>query len=64
MKYKELSYDECHWESESDISIFQSEIQRFKDINSGSRRDKYVGNERNQKEFKPFDHTPEFLTGN
>ncbi|CAN8326863.1 unnamed protein product [Cochlearia groenlandica] len=63
VKFKELSYDECCWESESDISTFQNEIQRFKDINSGSRRDKYVENEINRKEFKQLDHTPDFLKG-
>ena len=63
MKFKELSYDECYWESESDISTFQNEIQRFKDINSGYRRDKYVGHERSHEDLKQFDHTPEFITG-
>ncbi|KAL0833750.1 hypothetical protein Bca101_085639 [Brassica carinata] len=63
VKFKELSYDECYWESESDISTFQNEIQRFKDINSGHRRDKYVDHERNYEDFKQFDHTPEFITG-
>ncbi|EFH45565.1 hypothetical protein ARALYDRAFT_328538 [Arabidopsis lyrata subsp. lyrata] len=63
VKYKELSYEESYWESESLISKFQNEVQRFKDINSRSRRDKYVGYKRNQKEFKQFEHTPEFLTG-
>jgi len=63
VKYKELSYRNSYWESESDISDFQNEIQRFKDINSSSRRDKYVENERNREEFKQFDLTPEFLTG-
>ncbi|XP_013591527.1 PREDICTED: CHD3-type chromatin-remodeling factor PICKLE [Brassica oleracea var. oleracea] len=63
VKFKELSYDECYWESESDISTFQNEIQRFKDINSGHRRDKYVDHERNHEDFKQFDHTPEFITG-
>lgn len=63
MKFKELYYDQSYWEAESDISMFQNEIQRFKDINSRSRRAKYVKNERKKKEFKHFDHTPEFLTG-
>nr|VDD48306.1 unnamed protein product [Brassica oleracea] len=63
VKFKELSYDECYWESESDISTFQNEIQRFKDINSGCRTDKYVGHERSHEDLKQFDHTPEFITG-
>ncbi|KAH0901058.1 hypothetical protein HID58_040561 [Brassica napus] len=63
VKFKELSYDECYWESESDISTFLNEIQRFKDINSGCRTDKYVGHERSHEDLKQFDHTPEFITG-
>ncbi|XP_019089022.1 PREDICTED: CHD3-type chromatin-remodeling factor CHR7 [Camelina sativa] len=63
VKFKELNYDETYWEAESDISAFQNEIQRFEDINSGTRRDKYIENERDQTEFKEFDHTPEFLKG-
>lgn len=64
MKYKELSYDECYWESESDISTFQNEIQRFKDINSRTRRgNKDVDHRRNPKDFQQFDHSPEFLKG-
>lgn len=63
MKYKELSYDECYWESESDISTFQNEIQRFKDVNSRTRRGKDVDHKRNPRDFQHFDHTPEFLKG-
>ncbi|CAN8315046.1 unnamed protein product [Cochlearia groenlandica] len=63
VKYKELSYDECYWESESDISTFQNEIQRFKDINSRTRRGKDVDHRRNPRDFQQFDHTPEFLKG-
>ncbi|CAH8390357.1 unnamed protein product [Eruca vesicaria subsp. sativa] len=64
VKYKELSYDECYWESESDISTFQNEIQRFKDINSRTRRgNKDVDHRRNPKDFQQFDHSPEFLKG-
>lgn len=63
MKYKELSYDECYWESASDISTFQNEIQRFKDVNSRTRRGKDVDHKRNPRDFQQFDHTPEFLKG-
>jgi chromodomain-helicase-DNA-binding protein 4 len=63
VKYKELSYDECYWESESDISTFQNEIQRFKDVNSRTRRSKDVDHKRNPRDFQQFDHTPEFLKG-
>ncbi|XP_010525929.1 PREDICTED: CHD3-type chromatin-remodeling factor PICKLE-like [Tarenaya hassleriana] len=63
VKYKELSYEECYWESESDISTFQNEIQRFKDINSRSRRAKEARQKCNPKEFQQFDHSPEFIRG-
>ncbi|CAH2061075.1 unnamed protein product [Thlaspi arvense] len=63
VKYKELPYDECYWESEADISTFQNEIQRFKDINSRTRRGKDVDHRRNPKDFQQFDHSPEFLKG-
>ncbi|KAK4277229.1 hypothetical protein QN277_015253 [Acacia crassicarpa] len=38
VKWKELLYDECYWESESDISAFQPEIERFTKFQSRSRR--------------------------
>ncbi|WZZ76570.1 hypothetical protein YC2023_087940 [Brassica napus] len=38
VKFKGLSYAECYWESESDISTFQNELRRFIDINFGNRR--------------------------
>ncbi|KAL0739308.1 hypothetical protein Bca4012_015518 [Brassica carinata] len=64
VKFKGLSYGECYWESESDISTFQNEIQRFIDVNSGHRRGIYVDHERNHEGFKPInDLTPEFITG-
>ncbi|XP_023635622.1 CHD3-type chromatin-remodeling factor CHR7 isoform X1 [Capsella rubella] len=63
VKFKELSYDKTYWESESDISAFQNQIQRFKDINSATRRENIIENVGNQVEFKHFDHTPEFLNG-
>ncbi|CAA7032933.1 unnamed protein product [Microthlaspi erraticum] len=63
VKYKELSYDECYWESEADISTFQNEIQRFKDINSRTRRSKDVDHRRNPRDFQQCDHSPEFLKG-
>ncbi|CAA7041549.1 unnamed protein product [Microthlaspi erraticum] len=63
VKYKELPYDECYWESESDISTFQNQIRRFKEINSGLRREKYRRNERSREDFQYFAHDPGFLTG-
>ncbi|XP_052209681.1 CHD3-type chromatin-remodeling factor PICKLE-like [Diospyros lotus] len=73
VKWKELSYDECYWESESDISSFQQEIERFNKIQSRRRKlssSKQKSNSRDaidskkkQKEFQHYDHTPDFLTG-
>uniref|UniRef100_A0A2P2L869 Chromodomain helicase DNA binding protein n=1 Tax=Rhizophora mucronata TaxID=61149 RepID=A0A2P2L869_RHIMU len=71
VKYKELPYDECYWEFESDISAFQPEIERFNKIRSKSRKvsKQYSSlgdvNEfkKKSKEFQQFEHTPEFLSG-
>ena len=38
VKWKELPYDECYWEFESDISLFQQEIERFNKIQSRRRK--------------------------
>ncbi|XP_019447576.1 PREDICTED: CHD3-type chromatin-remodeling factor PICKLE-like isoform X1 [Lupinus angustifolius] len=72
VKWKELAYDECHWELESDISAFQLEIDRFKRFQSRSRKksstkQKSSDNDdaefKQQKEFQQFEHSPEFLSG-
>ncbi|KAJ4827142.1 hypothetical protein Tsubulata_024448 [Turnera subulata] len=71
VKYKELPYDECYWELESDISAFRPEIERFKRIQSRSRKqtkDKSSGRDVNDaktklKEFQQFEQSPEFLSG-
>lgn len=55
VKYKELLYEKCYGNFESDISIFHHEIERFKDINSDTLEDKYVEHKRNHKNFKMFD---------
>ncbi|XP_022981141.1 CHD3-type chromatin-remodeling factor PICKLE [Cucurbita maxima] len=71
VKYKELSYDECYWEFESDISAFQPEIDKFHKIQSRSRKS-YNKNKsihgdvevkKKQKEFQQYDCSPEFLSG-
>ncbi|TYG38483.1 hypothetical protein ES288_D13G227000v1 [Gossypium darwinii] len=72
VKYKELPYDECYWEFESDISAFEPEIERFNKIQSRSRKssaskqksslqDAVVS--KKSKEFQPYEHSPEFLSG-
>ncbi|THG13033.1 hypothetical protein TEA_005145 [Camellia sinensis var. sinensis] len=73
VKWKELPYDECYWEFESDINSFQQEISRFNKIHSKHRKlssSKQKSNNRDatepknkQKEFQQYEHSPEFLSG-
>ncbi|XP_017430906.1 CHD3-type chromatin-remodeling factor PICKLE isoform X2 [Vigna angularis] len=64
VKWKELPYDECHWELESDISAFQAEIERFNNFQSRTRRVLDASASENlQKEFLPYESSPEFLSG-
>lgn len=72
VKWKELTYDECHWEVGSDISAFQPQIERFNKIQSRT----YKSSDKNktfnrdvkeskikQKEFQQCEHSPGFLSG-
>ncbi|XP_073223963.1 CHD3-type chromatin-remodeling factor PICKLE isoform X2 [Cicer arietinum] len=73
VKWRELPYDECHWELETDISSFQAEIERFNIFQSRSR--KYSSSKQKssvkddavlkqqQREFQQYEHSPEFLSG-
>lgn len=71
VKWKELPYDECSWEFQSDISSFQSEIDKFNRIRSryGKETLKKPKSSRDaalrakQKEFQQYEKSPEFLTG-
>ncbi|OWM86763.1 hypothetical protein CDL15_Pgr015799 [Punica granatum] len=73
VKWKELSYDECYWEYESDISAFQPEIERFHAIQSRSHRQPVAKQKsslkdstdykKKQKEFYHYEQSPEFLPG-
>lgn len=73
VKWKELSYDECYWEFESDVSSFQPEIEKFKRIrsrylklaSSKKKRSSRDAEELNtkQKEFQQYEKSPEFLSG-
>ncbi|KAJ6853702.1 CHD3-type chromatin-remodeling factor PICKLE [Iris pallida] len=73
VKWKELGYDECTWEVDSDISAFQPQIDRFYKIRSRGRNKSFgktkVSNrepkdlKHKQKEFRHYEHTPEFLSG-
>ncbi|KAL3497299.1 hypothetical protein ACH5RR_040031, partial [Cinchona calisaya] len=72
VKWKELPYDECYWESESDIASFQQEIERFNRIKSKRRgslanqkstsRD-VAESKKKYKEFQQYESCPEFLSG-
>uniref|UniRef100_A0A6N2KIW4 CHD3-type chromatin-remodeling factor PICKLE n=1 Tax=Salix viminalis TaxID=40686 RepID=A0A6N2KIW4_SALVM len=71
VKYKELPYDECYWEYESDVSAFQPEIERFNRIQSRSHksskqkssRQDVTDSKKKSKEFQQCEHSPEFLSG-
>lgn len=61
MKWKELTYEECTWENESDISAFQPQIERFNEIQS--RRKKSAERGKGLREPRHFKETPKFLSG-
>ncbi|CAI9772930.1 unnamed protein product [Fraxinus pennsylvanica] len=73
VKWKELAYDECYWELESDIASFEKEIDKFKKIQS--RSDKIANakqksslndateSKKKLKEFQQYDRSPDFLSG-
>ncbi|KAL9338729.1 hypothetical protein Peur_067744 [Populus x canadensis] len=71
VKYKELPYDECYWEFESDVSTFQPEIERFNRIQSRSHKPSKqksslqdaIDSKKKSKEFQQYEHSPEFLSG-
>jgi chromodomain-helicase-DNA-binding protein 4 len=73
VKWKELPYDECYWEYESDISAFQPEIERFNKFRSRSSKLAYIKQKsrvnddselkKQQKEFQQYEHSPKFLSG-
>ena len=62
MKWKELTYEECTWEHESDISVFQPQIERYNEILS--RRKKSNDKSKSaSRDMRIADGTPKFLTG-
>ncbi|CAI9759692.1 unnamed protein product [Fraxinus pennsylvanica] len=73
VKWKELPYEECYWELESDIASFEREIERFNKIRS--RADKIsmakqknclhddTESKKKLKEFQHYDRSPDFLSG-
>ncbi|KAL8263450.1 hypothetical protein R6Q59_024799 [Mikania micrantha] len=66
-----LSYDECYWESESDISSFQQQIENFNRLQSRYRKLRKqksnirdaIDSKNKLKEFQQFEKSPEFLPG-
>uniref|UniRef100_A0A1D1YBA8 CHD3-type chromatin-remodeling factor PICKLE n=1 Tax=Anthurium amnicola TaxID=1678845 RepID=A0A1D1YBA8_9ARAE len=71
VKWKELPYDECSWEMESDISAFQPQIDKYSMIQSRASKTstKHKIFSRNPKdlkqkqEFQQYEHSPKFLSG-
>nr|XP_016476517.1 PREDICTED: CHD3-type chromatin-remodeling factor PICKLE [Nicotiana tabacum] len=71
VKWKELPYDECYWEFESDISSFQHEIERFHRVQSRYKKSSKQKGElkettesnKKAKEFQQYESSPEFLSG-
>lgn len=73
VKWKELPYDECYWEYESDISAFQPEIEKFhrlrsrsSKLSSGKQKSNFEDDAeltKQQKEFQQYENSPEFLSG-
>ncbi|PIA60914.1 hypothetical protein AQUCO_00300438v1 [Aquilegia coerulea] len=73
VKWKDLAYDDCYWEVESDISAFQPEIEKFDKImarvqkSSSTKHKSYIRDAREvkkkSKDFQHFDHSPDFLSG-
>ncbi|KAL8154275.1 hypothetical protein V2J09_012035 [Rumex salicifolius] len=71
VKWKDLPYDECYWEFESDIAAFQQQIERFKQIHFGHSRqslnamtidDDFTEFLKKHKEFKHYEQSPDFLS--
>ncbi|XP_051137067.1 CHD3-type chromatin-remodeling factor PICKLE-like [Andrographis paniculata] len=73
VKWKELPYDECYWELESDIASFHKEIEKFHKIQSQGKK-KSAKTQKNQtpvdleskknlKEFQRYESTPDSLCG-
>lgn len=70
MKWKELQYDDCSWELESDIASFHQEIEFFYRIQSQNSTAKQKSNldgaielKNRQKDFQRYDSRPDFRCG-
>nr|CAD1825673.1 unnamed protein product [Ananas comosus var. bracteatus] len=63
VKWKELPYDECTWEVESDISAFQSQIERFNMIQSRRHKKPPIKSKNGNRDTLSYEQSPEFLSG-
>lgn len=71
VKWKELPYDECSWEMESDITSFRNEIEKFDRIHSqkvtaGKQKSNFCDAmevKNRQKDFQQCESSPDFLSG-
>ncbi|XP_047969481.1 CHD3-type chromatin-remodeling factor PICKLE [Salvia hispanica] len=71
VKWKELPYDECSWELESDISSFHSEIENYerrqtRKVSAGKQKSSLhdaMEVKNKQKDFQQYESSPDFLSG-
>ncbi|XP_031482496.1 CHD3-type chromatin-remodeling factor PICKLE [Nymphaea colorata] len=73
VKWKDLPYDECYWEVESDICAFKLQLERFNSINDRKLKSSFAksksstrdgkDSKRKQSSFKQYEESPKFLTG-
>ncbi len=68
IKWRELGYDECTWERESDVSAFKTQIERFRELEKRGKA-LYSGNsihnveEEGKRIRVDRQETPEYLKG-
>ncbi|KAJ3695446.1 hypothetical protein LUZ60_000823 [Juncus effusus] len=63
VKWNELGYDECTWETESDISAFQPQIERYHTIQSKRKKKASSKTKALTRDMRAYDASPKFLTG-
>ncbi|XP_072989353.1 CHD3-type chromatin-remodeling factor PICKLE isoform X2 [Typha latifolia] len=63
VKWKELPYDECTWEVGSDISAFQSQIEKFNTIQSRCHKKSSNKSKNATRDMVTYDQSPKFLSG-
>ncbi|KAG6409519.1 hypothetical protein SASPL_127559 [Salvia splendens] len=71
VKWKELPYDECSWELESDISSFHSEIENYekrqtRKVSAGKQKSSLhdaMEIKNRPKDFQQYESSPDFLSG-